>query len=185
MKTMPGAHQEIRENPTVRSKFDKSHGHGLPAPHLKPPGEVAKETGSSHPGHTENGHKLPVERSHGMGAITRAHHSPGDMGAPLLHGQGLGAPKNTVMTDANVVHSSSRKGFSGMHGTHEPDPVRAGGDLHKGQHNTGAGSNKLGGQSGHTSPKSARPQHQDNESRRSKEPHAKLDKVKMKGRSHG
>lgn len=63
---MPGAHDEgVKENPRVQSKFDRSHGKGLPAPHLKHPGEVARETGSSHPGHTENGHKIPIERKAG------------------------------------------------------------------------------------------------------------------------
>lgn len=57
---MKGAETEpVRNNPPVRSKFDKSHGHGLPAPHLSHPGEVAKETGSKHAGFTENGHMLP------------------------------------------------------------------------------------------------------------------------------
>src|SRR5271154_5506904 len=107
---MPGAHDEgIKENPEVRSKFDKSQGRGLPAPHLKHPGEVAKETGTHMPGHNENGHKMPTERSVGLGGShTRSHYSPGEMAAPMLHGTGMGAVKNTRLTDGNVVKSSHR-----------------------------------------------------------------------------
>ncbi len=60
MKTLPGAHDEgVKDNRAVNSKFDKSHGHGLKAPHLRHPGEVAKDTGSGHAGFSENGHMLP------------------------------------------------------------------------------------------------------------------------------
>ncbi len=157
---MVGAHDEgIRNNPTVRSKFDKSQGKGLPAPHLKHPGEVAKETGSSHPGHTENGHMLPQERNVGMSGHKVTHHEVGSMGSNMYTGQGLGTPKNTKITDSDVVKSSTRVGMGGFAGR-EPDPVHAGSDKHSKQHNTGRGQE---------SGKSSRPQHQDNHSSRSKE----------------
>ena len=60
---MPGTHEEHRDNPPVRSKFDKSQGKGLPAPHLKFPGGVVKESGSKHSGFNENGHMLPTHRT--------------------------------------------------------------------------------------------------------------------------
>jgi hypothetical protein len=169
---MKGAEMEAeRGNPAVRSKFDKSKGRGLPAPHLKFPGEVAKDTGSSHPGHNENGHKLPVERGQGTGPITTRHHTPGEMGAPLLHGQGLGAPKNTRMTDANVVHHSTRLGMSNIAG-HEPDPVKRDSVLHAKQHPTGHGQE---------SAKSSRPQHQDNHSSRSRSDAGALERKNYTG----
>jgi hypothetical protein len=170
---MPGAHDEgIRNNPPVRSKFDKSQGKGLPAPHLKHPGEIAKDTGTRMPGHNENGHKLPAERSVGLGAShLRTHYGPGEMGSPMVHSTGQGKPKNERLTDGNVIKSSTRY-FAPQMDSHEPDPVRArDGDRHAKQHATGKGQE---------SGKSSRPQHQDNHSSRSKEPHATLDRSKMK-----
>lgn len=178
---MPGTAPENRENPKVRSKFDKSQGRGLPAPHLSHPGATAKVTGSSHPGHTENGHKLPVERMNGVGGIGARHYSPGEMGAPILKGQGMGGPKNTHMTDANVVKSSIRH-FAPEMAPHEPDPVRAGGDLHKGQHNTAKGNDRLGGTE-NTHAKAGGRQKMEDSSKRTAGGHAELDRVKMKGRS--
>lgn len=54
-----GNEGENRANPPVRSKFDRSHGMGLKAPHLSHPGEVAPETGTKVRGFTEHGHMLP------------------------------------------------------------------------------------------------------------------------------
>jgi|SRR5580700_2667368 hypothetical protein len=60
---MPGTHEENRENPPVRSKFDKSQGRGLPAPHLGFPGKTVKVSGSPNgAGFTEHGHMLPHHR---------------------------------------------------------------------------------------------------------------------------
>jgi len=57
---MKGAEDEgVRDNPAVHSKFDRSHGKGLKAPHLSHPGQVAPVTGTKVAGHTVNGHKLP------------------------------------------------------------------------------------------------------------------------------
>ena len=53
-------------NPPVHSKFDRSRGFGLKAPHLKHPGEVAPVTGTHVPGHTEGGAKLPREVHHNL-----------------------------------------------------------------------------------------------------------------------
>ena len=131
MKTMPGAHDEgARDNPPVRSKFDKSQGKGLPAPHLKHPGEVAKETGSRHPGHNENGHKLPTERSVGLGGSHLRHnYTPGEMGAPIITGTGQGHAKNSRLTDGDVVHHSRNVTYGAMKPhLKEPDPVHAGSD---------------------------------------------------------
>jgi hypothetical protein len=169
---MPGTHPEHRDNPKVSSKFDKSQGRGLPAPHLKHPGEVAKESGSSHPGHTSNGHKLPTERSVGLGgSYLRHEYSPGEMGAPQLHGIGQGHVKNTRLTDGDVIKSSRRVDQGAFLAGHEPNPVHGGSDIHVKQHSTGHG---------HESGKSSRPQHQDNHSSRSTEPHGQLDRVRMK-----
>jgi hypothetical protein len=138
---MPGAHDEgIKENPPVRSKFDKSQGKGLPAPHMKFPGGIVKESGSPNgAGFTEHGHMLPHHRS----------------------------PQNTD----RVSSVGTRKGDSLMH-LREPDPVRKdAGDRHARQHGTGRGQE---------AGKSSSPQHQDNHSSRSREPHGQLDRVKMK-----
>lgn len=63
---MKGASVEPqRSNPTVHSKFDRSHGKGLKAPHLSHPGETAPITGTKVAGHTENGHKLPKHVKYG------------------------------------------------------------------------------------------------------------------------
>jgi hypothetical protein len=175
MKTMFGAHDEgVKDNPPVRSKFDKSHGKGLPAPHLKHPGQVAPDTGTRVPGHTENGHQLPIHRSLPMGGHQVTRHEVSSMGTNMYSGQGLGTAKNTKVTDSQVVKSSHRVGMSGMHGTHEPDPVHAGSDKHSRQHSTGRGSEHG---------KSGSPQHQDNHSSRSRAPHGTLDRTHMKGRS--
>lgn len=62
MPTVKGAgDSQMRENPVVHSKFDRSRGMGLKAPHLSHPGEVAKPTGSKHDGFNENGHMYPHE----------------------------------------------------------------------------------------------------------------------------
>jgi hypothetical protein len=176
---MPGTHMEHNENPPVRSKFDKSRGKGLPAPHIGHPGATAPLTGTTIPGHNENGHKLPTERGNSHGGIKTHHHEPGRLGSNMAEGQrhvyGMPNKDQTDRVSAGKVVAP----LASMH-LHEPDPVRAGGDLHKGQHNTAAGNRYEGGGK---SPKSSSPQHQDNQSRRSKEPNAKLDKAKMKGRS--
>jgi hypothetical protein len=171
---LAGTEQERGSNPVVRSKFDKSHGKGLPAPHLKHPGEVAKESGSKYPGHTENGHKLPVERGTNFsGGITTHHHEPGKLGSMMAEGHrsiyGMPNKNHTDHVSPGKVVSTT----ASMH-LHEPDPVHGGGDLHARQHNTGRGQERA---------KSSSPQHQDNHSSRSKAPHAKLDRVNMKGRS--
>jgi hypothetical protein len=142
---MPGTHRESHENPPVRSKFDKSQGKGLPAPHLKHPGDVAKETGSRYPGHTQNGHKLPVSRGTSMGAHLREHFSPGEMYAPMITGDGMGREKNTRLTDGNVVKSSHRVDEGALKAGHEPDHTRKDADKHVMQHDTRHANNQMGG----------------------------------------
>ena len=45
---MKGAENEpVRNNPTVRSKFDKSHGKGLKAPHMSFPGGIVNGNGKN------------------------------------------------------------------------------------------------------------------------------------------
>lgn len=61
-------------NPTVHSKFDRSHGHGLKPPHLQHPGEVAPVTGTKVAGHNEHGHKLPFDGGYKLGK--GEHHPP-------------------------------------------------------------------------------------------------------------
>jgi hypothetical protein len=166
---MPGTHEENRSNPPVRSKFDKSQGKGLPAPHLSSPGKTAKVTGSSHSGHTENGHKLPTERSVGLGGgHLRHNYSAAEMGAPMLHGQGMGLAKNTRLSDGNVIKSSHRVDSPNHLAGHEPNPAHGGADKHTHQHSTGHANNKMGGGTDRKMGAS-RPQHQDNHSSRSKE----------------
>lgn len=185
MKTMSGAHDEgTRENPTVRSKFDKSQGKGLPAPHLTHPGETAKETGSKHPGHNENGHKLPTERSVGLGGSHLRHsYTPGEMGAPMIHGVGLGHAKNSRLTDGAVVHHSRNVTYGAMKPhLKEPDPVHAGSDKHSKQHTTGHTNNKMGGGTDRMVGAS-KPQRMEDSSKRSSAPHGMLNRDRMKART--
>lgn len=169
---MPGSHEENRSNPPVRSKFDKSQGKGLPAPHLKHPGETAKETGSTYPGHTSNGHKMPTERTHGFGGHTRTHYGPGEMGAPIIRGSGMGESKNSKITDSHLPHMTKHLGMDPFVG-HEPDAVHAGVDKHSKQHSTGHTNPKMGGGTDRKVGAS-RPQKMEDSSRRSKQDHGAL-----------
>lgn len=172
---MHGAENEgVRDNPKVRSKFDKSQGRGLPAPHLKHPGEVAKESGTKQPGFTENGHMEPKERQgHGVGSIATHHHEPGKLGSNMAMGQRsiYGMP-NKDQTD-RVSPGKVVQPMANMH-LHEPDPVHAGSDKHSKQHSTGKAQ---------VSAKSSSPQHQDNRSNRTVAPAGTLNRERMKSRS--
>lgn len=174
---MPGTQEENRSNPRVSSKFDKSQGKGLPAPHLKHPGETAKETGSSYPGHNENGRKTPIERSVGLGGSPVRHaYTPGEMGAPILRGVGQGHSKNSRLTDGNVVHHSTKVNMDRF-GGHEPDPVQAGSDKHVKQHPTGHVNVKMGGGTDRKV-SASRPQRMEDSSKRSSGGYAQLDRMK-------
>lgn len=123
---MPGAHDEgVRDNPPVKSKFDKSQGRGLPAPHLKHPGEVAKETGSKHPGFNENGHLLPKEGAMAFGGVKTHHHEPSRLGTNMADGE-----KHIygMQNKDHVGHVSPGKIVQPVASMHlrEPDPVDAG-----------------------------------------------------------
>jgi hypothetical protein len=157
---MAGTQEASKSNPSVRSKFDKSHGKGLPAPHLKHPGETAKPTGTKMPGHTENGHKLPVERGLSKGSHLHHGYTPGEMGAPIITGTGQGHPKNSKLTDGDVVKSSKRVDHGGSFLAGSDDRPRGGSDKHVKQHATGRGQE---------SAKSSRPQHKANHSRSNRE----------------
>jgi hypothetical protein len=98
----------------------------------------------------------------------RHSYSPGEMGAPILHGTGQGHVKNTRLTDGSVVKSSRRVDQGGFLAGHEPNPVHGGMDLHERQHATGHVNNKMGGGTDRKVGAS-RPQHQDNHSSRSRE----------------
>jgi hypothetical protein len=148
---MPGTHEENRENPPVRSKFDKSQGRGLPAPHMKFPGGIVKESGSANgPGFTEHGHMLPhhrdaqnTDRVSGVG--TRKNDSAMHLREP------------DPVSAGHIKERPAASGFGAAHG--------------KGSEA------KLGSQ---VKSHSGRPQHQDNRSSRRSGPHAELDRVKMK-----
>lgn len=143
-RTMPGAHNEgIRDNPAVKSKFDKSQGYGLPAPHLSHPGAVAKETGSSHSGYNANGHMVPKEVGETSSYRTE-HHEPSKLGSGMAEGRGYAREPNMGQTDrVKPSHTVSMDRFAGR----EPDPVRAGtlkDETHK-QHPTGHENPRMGG----------------------------------------
>lgn len=101
---MRGAEVEtVRDNPRVQSKFDKSRGKGLPAPHLSHPGAVAKDTGSKHAGYTENGHMLPTHIKHSnqhdtikasprMGTQVKSHQDSSYSGGKVTHGSKKDGP---------------------------------------------------------------------------------------------
>jgi hypothetical protein len=136
-RPMRGAEEDQRENPPVQSKFDKSQGKGLPAPHLTHPGAVAKETGSKHPGFNENGHMLAREVGGPVGDSTIhrvTQHSPASLGSGMAEGRRSYGEPNIAATDHVVAKPRTvpMERFAG----HEPDPVKAGGDLHRGQHDT-------------------------------------------------
>lgn len=54
-------------SPPIRSKFDRSHGKGLKAPHMSHPGGTAPVTGTTVAGHTENGAKYPSKGNGKLG----------------------------------------------------------------------------------------------------------------------
>lgn len=101
-KPMPGAEEDQRSNPAVRSKFDKSQGKGLPAPHLSHPGQTVAVTGTHHPGHNENGHKIPVEVTgrHGGDEMHKVtHHHPSTLGSGMAEGRGYAREPNIAQSD--------------------------------------------------------------------------------------
>lgn len=57
----------VRSNPPVQSKFDKSHGHGVPFTPVSHPGATAPLTGTKVAGHNENGHKYPTKSTLTLG----------------------------------------------------------------------------------------------------------------------
>lgn len=60
MATVKGAGDtQTGSNPGVSSKFDKSQGKGLKAPHQSFPGQTAGITGSTKAGFNENGRMNP------------------------------------------------------------------------------------------------------------------------------
>jgi hypothetical protein len=67
-------------NPPVRSKFDRSRGKGLKAPHLSHPGEVAKESGSGHAGFMDSGHMMPKDVTPRLGTGSHEHIETGRLG---------------------------------------------------------------------------------------------------------
>lgn len=96
----------MSENPKVTSKFDRMHGHPRKPGHVTHPGGTAPISGSSAPGHTENGHKHPQEISHGYGAPVQTHHEP--HAGRMAEGQGSAhSPKDTQY---------DRRGKDGQHG---------------------------------------------------------------------
>ncbi len=134
------------ENPTVRSKFDKSQGKGLPAPHLTHPGEVAKETGSKHTGFNENGHMMPKDVSMAVGDDGKHQvtlHTPDNLGTGMAEGRGYAKEPNVAATDHIVA--KSRTVPMDRFGGREPDPVRAGTLKHDKQHPTGHVNPRMGG----------------------------------------
>jgi hypothetical protein len=52
----------MAENMKTRSKFDRSHGKGLKAPHMGFKGATAPITGTVVPGHNDGGHMIPMEQ---------------------------------------------------------------------------------------------------------------------------
>jgi hypothetical protein len=98
---MRGAEDEPqRSNPAVQSKFDRSHGMGLKAPHLSHPGEVAPMTGTKVAGHNEGGHKMPVDVTPKMGGHKVSHHAPEHLGSNMADGERMAKTPNAMMTDS-------------------------------------------------------------------------------------
>lgn len=113
---MPGTNEENKSNPPVRSKFDKSQGKGLKAPHLSFPGGTAKVTGSSHAGFTENGNMLPKSSSpRGMQNTLRA----SKPGANLMAG-----PEPDAVRAGSDNHSAQRNTGTGQVGGKSSSPQR-------------------------------------------------------------
>jgi hypothetical protein len=99
----------------------------------------------------------------------------------MITGTGQGHAKNSRLTDGNVVKSAHQVGMDHYAGR-EPNAVHAGMDKHSKQHDTRPSDNRRGGGTDRKMGAS-RPQKMEDSSRRSKEPHGTLDRVKMKGRS--
>ena len=90
---MPGATDEpVRENPTVRSKFDKSHGKGLPAPHLSSPGPTM---GTTNPGPRV----FQAPKNVGStGNIKTQHIPPSELGSGMAEGRHYAQAPNFAQT---------------------------------------------------------------------------------------
>ena len=113
----------MASNPAVHSKFDRSHGRGIPAPHVGHPGGTLSITGTKIPGHNENGRLEPRSVDPGVGPHKVTHHPPQTLGSNLADGErGITGSKNSHYTD-HVDHLKPRHfGLSGMlHG--EPETV--------------------------------------------------------------
>lgn len=54
-------------NPPVHSKFDRSHGHGLPVKHVDLVHSSIPPTGTTVAGHNEHGHKYPQRSTLSLG----------------------------------------------------------------------------------------------------------------------
>lgn len=95
-------------NPAVRSKFDKSHGKGLPAPHLSFPGQTAPVTGTKVGGFNPNGRMVPKEVTK-TGTLSLNHRSPAELGTQMANGQRT-APKPN-MAQTGRVPNPTRQGM--------------------------------------------------------------------------
>lgn len=129
-KTMPGASNEpVRENPTVRSKFDKSQGRGLPAPHLTFPGQVAPVT-------NDGAARVRMEPKDvtSRGSYRSEHISPSNLGTAMAEGRRMANAPN--MGQTAYVGKSTTLGLSGM--LKGPSGTPSGGDgvRHDKQHDT-------------------------------------------------
>lgn len=123
MKTMPGAQEDaIRDNPPVRSKFDKSHGRGLPAPHMSSPGPVMPTTNPAPRVYSE-------PKSVGSsGSIKSQHIPPSQLGCGMAEGRHYAQSPNMAQTQMQGK-SSGVAGFGFAPGTAETaygrDPIKS------------------------------------------------------------
>lgn len=109
---MRGAQNEpVRDNPPVRSKFDKSHGHGLKAPHMAAKGPVVSTTTSA-----------PTVRSEPKqvgtkGSIRSEHIDPSQLGTGMAEGRHYAKSPNMAQTQ--MQGKSSTLTLTGMPGTQD------------------------------------------------------------------
>lgn len=98
---MRGAEVEtIRDNPPVRSKFDKSHGKGLPAPHLSSPGAVMPTTNPA-------ARVFAEPKSVGStGSIRTEHIPPSQLGTGMADGRHYARAPNMSQTQVQGKSSS-------------------------------------------------------------------------------
>jgi len=120
---MKGAEDEpIRDNPTVHSKFNRSHGKGVSAPHMSSPGPVMPTTS---PGPRVYSQPKNVGSS---GSMKTQHIPPSQLGDGMANGRHYAQAPNMAQTQMQGKSSSvapSNMARGGMETPSGRDPVKS------------------------------------------------------------